>query len=358
MVKALVLLSGGLDSMLAAKILAEQGIEVTGISFASCFFGTTKAEKAAQQLGIKFKKIEFKDEHLGMVKNPASGYGKCLNPCIDCHALMIKRAGEIAKKEGYDFIATGEVLGQRPMSQNKEALKRVEKLAGIEVLRPLSALLLPETEIEKKGLVDRKKLLDITGRGRERQMELAKKYGLTYPSPAGGCLLTDPAFSQRAREMIKNWPECGPEDIELLKHGRVFWVNARKERINTKENTRMGRIKTKSTNFIPALVVVGRDREDCEALEKLVKKEDVMMELEEEVGPFTLIRNPNAKILMTNQIQMPKSKIPEELDVRELRLEEVKDDKKILEMAGLLTGWYAAKARGKNVAYRITPVCR
>ncbi|MDD5031987.1 MAG: hypothetical protein PHR36_02975 [Patescibacteria group bacterium] len=329
-VKALVLLSGGLDSMLAAKILMEQGIEVTGISFISSFFGADKAEKAATQLGIKLKKIDFKKEHLEMVKNPASGYGKCLNPCIDCHALMIKRAGEIAKKEGYDFIATGEVLGQRPMSQNGGALERVKKLAGTEVLRPLSALVLPETEIEKKGLVDRKKLLDISGRSRERQMELAKKYGLSYPSPAGGCLLTDPAFSQRAREMIKNWPKCGPEDIELLKYGRIFWLGGK------------------------TLMVMGRNKEECQMLEKIAGKGDVIIELESEIGPLTVVRIFNFKFSILKQFSILKLQIPEELDVNELKLDEITNEEKILGTAALLTGWYATKARGKKVVYRIT----
>jgi len=329
--------------MLAAKILMEQGIEVTGVSFISCFFGAAKAEKAAQQLGIELKKIDFKKEHLEMVKNPASGYGKCLNPCIDCHALMIKRAGEIAKKEGYDFIATGEVLGQRPMSQNGGALERVKKLAGTEVLRPLSALLLSETEVEKNGLADRKKLLDISGRTSGRQMELAKKYGLkNYPSPAGGCLLTDPAFSQRARQMIKNWPKCGPEDMELLKHGRIFWFNTRKERINTK-----------GTKLLPILVVVGRDKEDCEALEKLARKGDIIMELKEVKGPLTVVRNPNVKIQMSNKIPISNIQIPKEMDVSKLELEEIKTEEEILRLAGLLTGWYATKARGKVVKLEV-----
>ncbi|MDD5291017.1 MAG: tRNA 4-thiouridine(8) synthase ThiI [Patescibacteria group bacterium] len=341
-IKALVLLSGGLDSMLAAKILMEQGIEVTGISFASCFFGTAKAEKAAQQLGIEFKKIEFKKEHLEMVKNPASGYGKCLNPCIDCHALMIKRAGEYLTSQppllirrggvrgrGYDFIATGEVLGQRPMSQNGGALERVKKLAGIEVLRPLSALALPETEIEKKRLVNRKKLLDISGRTREKQMKLAEKYGFTYPSPAGGCLLTDPVFSQRAREMIKNWPECGPEDIELLKHGRIFWLGGK------------------------TLIVMGRNKEECQTLEKLAKKGDIIMELEEVIGPLTIVRIYKFTNLQIYKLRNFELQIPKKFNVRELKLDEIKNEEKILEMAGLLTGWYATKARGKTVKLNI-----
>jgi tRNA U34 2-thiouridine synthase MnmA/TrmU len=327
-IRALVLLSGGLDSMLAAKILMEQGVEAVGISFISCFFGAGKAEIATNQLGIELKKIDFKKEHLKMVKNPASGYGKFLNPCIDCHALMIKWAGEIARKEGFDFIATGEVLGQRPMSQNRTALKRVEKIADVEVLRPLSALLMEETKIERDGLVNRKKLLNIGGRGRERQFELAKKYNLTYPSPAGGCLLTDPTFSQRAKEMLKIWPECAPEDMELLKFGRIFWAGK-------------------------ALIIIGRHEEDNSNLEKLVKKGDITVRLEDMMGPLALARILNFKFSIFKQFSIFKLEIPNELDINDLKLDEIKTEEEILQLAGLLTGWYATKARGKEVKLNI-----
>lgn len=345
-VKALVLLSGGLDSMLAAKVLMEQGIKVTGLSFISCFFGADKAEKAAFRLGIELKKVDFKEEHLEMVKNPASGYGKCLNPCLDCHALMIKWAekyltspqpsplkGERVNgisRRNYDFIATGEVLGQRPMSQNRNSLRKVEKLAGIEVLRPLSAWLLSETEIEKRGMADRKKLLDINGRGRKRQMELAKKYGFTdYPAPAGGCLLTDPTFSKQIREMIKRWPECGPNDVELLKYGRIFWAKK-------------------------ILIVIGRNESDNRALEKLAKGGDVIIELEKVKGPFTVVRFKNYDLRFKNKVVL--LSVPRELDANELKLDEIKDEEKILKVAGLLTGWYVTKARGKEARVKIREV--
>jgi len=314
--------------MLSAKTLMEQGIEVAGVSFISCFFGAGKAEIAASQLGIELKKIDFKKEHLEMVKNPASGYGKLLNPCIDCHALMIKWAGEIAKKEGFDFIATGEVLGQRPMSQNKNALKRVEKIAGVEVLRPLSALLMEETKVEKEGLVDRKKLLNISGRSRERQFELAKKYNLTYPSPAGGCLLTDPTFSKRAKEMLKIWPECAPEDMELLKYGRIFWAGE-------------------------TLIVIGRSEEDNNNLEKLVKKGDVVIRLEEVMGPIAVARIFNFQFSIFKQFSILKLEIPNELDINDLKLDGIKTEEEILRLAGLLTGWYAVKARGEEVGLKL-----
>ena len=336
-VKALVLLSGGLDSMLAVKVLQEQGIEVTGLSFISCFFGAGKAEVAASQLGIKLKKVDFKIEHLKMTKNPKYGYGKNANPCIDCHSMMLRYASKI---KGYDFIATGEVLGQRPMSQNKSALATVAKYSGLndKLLRPLSAKLLPETEIEKKGLVDRNKLLDISGRSRTRQTELATKYNLKYPSPAGGCLLTDPNFGERLLETFKRWPDCKSEDIELLKHGRIFWANK-------------------------TLIVVGRNKEDNEALEKLAKKGDVVIELADVNGPLTIVRISNFKFpsastseagqAISKQTQNLKLKIPKELDVGELKLDEVKNEEEFLKTVGLLTGWYAPKAREKNIKLNI-----
>lgn len=328
-VKALVLLSGGLDSMLAAKILMEQGIDVTGICFTSNFFSCNKAKEAAKNLEIDLKVVDISKEVLELVKNPPSGYGKNLNPCIDCHALMIRSATTkaTADKSGkYDFITTGEVLDERPFSQNRQALARVEKLAGVEVLRPLSAKLLPETEIEKQELVNRKRLLDISGRSRARQMELAKKYGLDkYPSPAGGCLLTDPEFSSRLMKMLDYWVDCDTNDIELLKNGRIYWV---------------------TTNYGRILIVIGRNKDECEKLEKLKQKADIMVELVEEMGPTTIIRG------IRNQksgIRNLEISVPKELKMSELRLDEEKDQHEIINLASLLTGYYATKAREKKV---------
>jgi tRNA U34 2-thiouridine synthase MnmA/TrmU len=350
--KALVLFSGGLDSMLAAKILQKQNIEVDGVCFKSNFFSCEKARKAAEHLGIKLIEVDISEEVLNLVKNPPSGYGKHLNPCVDCHALMIKKAGEFLRNREYDFIATGEVLGQRPFSQNKDALKRVEKLAGVEILRPLSAKLLPETGMEKQGLVIRGKLLDIQGRARERQMELAEKYNLKYYSaPAGGCLLTDPEFTQRLLAMLENWPECDTNDVELLKYGRVFWLK-------TRMNTNKKRI---YTNHEWVLVVVGRNQDDNENLEKLARKGDVMIELEEIMGPTAIVRIFNFQFSISNEFsisnfQFPKIleiDVPEKLMMSELKLGEKKSEAEILRIAGLLTGYYATKARGKKVKIKI-----
>ncbi len=214
--------------MLAARIILDQGIKVLGISFMTPFFGPEKAERAAEQLKIPLKVLDITQEHWDMLRHPRYGYGKGMNPCIDCHALMVRKAGEWMEKEGADFLFTGEVLGQRPFSQTRPSLRAVEKGSGFidRILRPLSALLLPETRPEQEGLVDRSRLLDLHGRSRKRQMALAKDYGLNdYPTPAGGCLLTDPIFSIRLKELFSHSKEPQIREVELLKTGRHFRFN-------------------------------------------------------------------------------------------------------------------------------------
>jgi len=225
MSKALGLLSGGLDSSLAALCLKRQGIEVTAIAFATPFFGSGKAESSARQMGIPLIVQDISEIHLDMVKKPRYGYGKNMNPCIDCHAMMFRLAGEMMVEQGFDFLFSGEVLGQRPMSQNANALRSVANYSGHpdRILRPLSARVLPITPMEEQGLVDRDRLLDIQGRSRKRQEALAKEWGLTdYPSSGGGCLLTEIHFSDRLRDLISHQPECTVSDVELLKIGRQF----------------------------------------------------------------------------------------------------------------------------------------
>lgn len=227
--KALALFSGGLDSALAIKVVQEQGIDVIALNFVSHFFGGTnpKSEFMAKQLGIPLEYIHFEKRHMGVLTNPVYGYGKNMNPCIDCHSLMFKIAGELLPKYDADFVISGEVLGQRPMSQNYNALEKVKKLSGMDdlVLRPLSAKLLPPSLPERMGWVDKEKLLDIQGRSRKRQMELVESYGITeYPSPAGGCLLTDPAYSDRLKILREDGfleDEFSPL-FYLIKHSRFF----------------------------------------------------------------------------------------------------------------------------------------
>lgn len=338
--KALVLFSGGLDSIIAVKLLQKQNIDVTGVCFYSPFYGCEKAIESASELGMELKTIDVSGEMLKTVKNPVCGYGKNLNPCIDCHAMMIRLAAEIAKKEKYDFVATGEVLGQRPFSQNKEALQRVQRLAGIEVLRPLSAKLLDETEAEKKGLVSRGLLERISGRDRHDQMELAEKFQIKkYPSPAGGCLLTDPAFSERLGLMLEYWPECDSHDINILKNGRVFWIN-----LVQSENQKPEKI----------LIIIGRNEAENNILKKLAKKGDFMVELRELNGPISLIRAKSSALnFKDNDITID---ISEKLNLSNLKLGENKNMEEVFQTTAQLTGLYSVKARGKSASFNINNI--
>ena len=226
--RALGLCSGGLDSTLAGLVLREQGIEVEWVTFETPFFNAAKARKASQATGIPLTVKPIYPVYIEMLKNPPAGYGKYMNPCMDCHALMFKLAGEIMREKEFDFLFSGEVLGQRPMSQNKTSLRYVEKHSGFDgyILRPLTAKNLPETIPEKEGLVDRERLLDIAGRGRKAQIKLAEKFGLKdYPAPAGGCLLTDVGYTNRLRDLFDHQDNCTEEELHLLKYGRHYRLN-------------------------------------------------------------------------------------------------------------------------------------
>jgi tRNA-specific 2-thiouridylase len=226
---AVALLSGGLDSTLAAKVILEQGIKVIGVNFAGAycprpFAGRSRGEKAAERLGIELVTLPIDAEFIAMVKQPKHGRGKNMNPCIDCHTLMIRKAWALGRTRDADFVITGEVLGQRPMSQNRNALNTVAKEsgAGDRLLRPMSAKLLDVTAPEREGLVDRERLLDIQGRQRTCQMALAREYGIEdYPTPAGGCLLTEKVFSKRLAEAFDHG-EDSLAVVELLSLGRHF----------------------------------------------------------------------------------------------------------------------------------------
>lgn len=205
--KGLSLLSGGLDSQLAVKVLQDAGAEVECVCFETPFFSSSAARRAAAALGVTLHVMDFTDDECRLIENPPHGFGGAMNPCIDCHATMIRRAGEMMMSLGYDFVATGEVLNQRPMSQNKQSLGVVAKASGLQgrLLRPLSAQLLDPTIPELEGGIDRSKLLALSGRRREPQFELAKKYGVVdYPSPAGGCKLTEKGFGHRLRDLLEH----------------------------------------------------------------------------------------------------------------------------------------------------------
>lgn len=229
-IKAILLLSGGLDSVLAARMMKDQEVEVMALNFLTPFCTCnikdcqSEAKRIAEELDIPIRIIKVDREYIQLIKNPKYGYGKNINPCIDCRIFMFSKARIIMENEGARFIITGEVLGERPMSQNHRAMKIIEKEAGLEgfVLRPLSAKCMKPTQPEIMGWIDREKLLAIQGRNRKPQIKLAKEYGITvYLYPAGGCLLTDSHFAKRLKDSLEHGEEQ-LNDIQLLKVGRHY----------------------------------------------------------------------------------------------------------------------------------------
>ncbi len=255
-IKALGLCSGGLDSILSALVLRDQGIDVTWICFETPFFSSDSAKKASSMTGIELITLDITEQYMEMMKNPNAGFGKNMNPCMDCHALMFSIAGSFIEKGRFHFLFSGEVLGQRPKSQNKNSLRYVEKNSGFDglILRPLSAKLLNETLVEKQGLVQREKLLDISGRSRKVQTQLAEKFGVTeYPSPAGGCLLTDRAFSARLKDLMYVQNFFDKHELFFLKYGRHFRLDQKTKAIvgrSRPENIKLGKIADRSKDII------------------------------------------------------------------------------------------------------------
>jgi len=274
--KALVLISGGLDSRLAVKLLQDQGIEVIGLNFEfpfgsgccnpMCTFSFSQKNDFKLEI-ISCKKGKLFKEYMDIVKKPKFGHGSCMNPCIDCRIFILKRAKALMKKYKADFIATGEVLNERPMSQYLEALKLTEDESGLKgkLLRPLSAKLLPETDAEKAGLVDRSKLLGIKGRARGEQIALANKFNITYPTPGGGCLLCEREFVVKLQDALKHNEIKDNQDLELIKIGRHF---------------RSGETK----------IIVGRNHNENILLENL-GKDWLRLEAKDVVGPITLVKD-------------------------------------------------------------------
>ncbi len=227
-VKALGLCSGGLDSILSAIILKNQQIEVHWISFETPFFSADKARNAAKTVDIPIFIENITSTYIDLLKNPRCRFGKNMNPCTDCHTLMFQLAGRKMQQDGYDFLFSGEVLGQRPMSQVLSSLNYVEKHSGFAgyILRPLSAQRLKPTIAEINGWVDRDKLLDLSGRSRKPQIALAHEWGISdYPAPAGGCLLTDKGYSHRLRDLMQHQEDLNEEELHLLKYGRHLRLN-------------------------------------------------------------------------------------------------------------------------------------
>jgi len=274
--KAIALLSGGLDSTLAARLVLDQGIELEALNFMTVFCTCTNkgatclaSQKAVETLGIPLKVFNVSEEYLNVVRNPKHGYGSNMNPCIDCRIFMLKKAKVYMEESGASFIITGEVLGQRPMSQRRDAMRLIEKEAGLEglILRPLSAQFLPVTLPEREGWIDREKLLNIQGRSRKPQMKLAEQFNIRdYPCPAGGCLLTDPGFARRIRDLMENQYDFSLNDVHLLKFGRHFRLSP------------------------TVKLVVGRNEEENQKIETFSLAGDVLLKTVHYPGPVSLLR--------------------------------------------------------------------
>jgi tRNA-specific 2-thiouridylase len=272
---AVVLLSGGLDSTLAVKMMIEQGIEVTAVHFTSPFCNCSsrkggcrnEARRVTEEFGIPLRVVVKGMDYLRVVEKAPHGYGRGMNPCIDCRIYMLRKVAGMLDEFGASFVVTGEVLGQRPMSQHRQAINTIERESGLagRILRPLSARLFPPTLPEEEGIVDRGRLLSISGRSRKPQIELADRFGVQdYPCPAGGCLLTDPDVAARLRDLFAHVPGYAHRDIVLLTIGRHFRVN-------------------------PSLrAVVGRSQEENERIVSLAAPGDAIFTSENFRGPAIL----------------------------------------------------------------------
>lgn len=267
--KAVALFSGGLDSALAILTILKQGIEVKAVTFTH--FATDISDSSlsyVERFGFEINLCHLSDSFMKIVKDPKFGYGKNMNPCIDCKILMLKETKKCMDAIGADFIVTGEVLGQRPMSQRKDVLSLIDKEAGVKdyVLRPLSAKLLKVTTPEAQGIVNRDVLYDFSGRSRRPQMALAREFGLTdYPTPAGGCLLTDPIYAHRLKDLLTRNSNTDLKDLTLLKIGRHF-------------------------RFSPSCkIIVGRDKTENEMILSLSEESDYVLKVEGVGSPITLV---------------------------------------------------------------------
>ncbi len=271
--RCLALFSGGLDSMIAIKLMKLQGIEVTAlninIGFGSKLDISKLMEKRANMAGADFKVIDVRDTYIkNILFDPKFGYGKNFNPCIDCHGFMFRIAMELLSKYDASFLVTGEVVGQRPMSQRSDALQSVRKLAGDEeglILRPLSAKVMKPTKPELEGWVKREELLGINGRGREEQLALAEKFGWDdFEKPGGGCLLTDINFTKKMKDFIK-YDDLEVSDIDVLKNGRQLRLDD------------------------GAKLIIGRDQEENKRIEDIKSDKYIFLKAKDVPGPSSLL---------------------------------------------------------------------
>ena len=278
-IKAICLLSGGLDSSLAIRLMQEQGIDVRAVNFVGpfgrCAGGDvdSPAQAVAGALGVDLQTVVLGEDYLEIIRNPRYGYGSNVNPCIDCRIYMLRRAREIMGREGASFVVTGEVVGQRPMSQRADTMRKVEKDSGLIglLLRPLCAKLLAPTVPEEQGWVDRERLLGISGRSRKELLRLAEEKRVTgYSSPGGGCLLTDPRFAVRVRDLLKH-DVLTLDGIELLKVGRHFRLP------------------------LGSKLVVGRNEADNIRLLALHNESDTVLTTESCPGPTAILKGARAR---------------------------------------------------------------
>lgn len=268
------MLSGGLDSILACKLLQEQGVVLEGMHFSTPF---TKdlywPRKARELLGISTEFVRIEEAFIDVVRNPVHGYGANLNPCIDCRIMMFKLAKEHMGELEASFVVTGEIVGERPMTQNRNTIRMIEKRAGLDglILRPLTAKLLPPSVPELNGIVDRELLLDLNGRGRKVQLELARRYGITdVPTPAGGCVLTDPGFSKRVRDLMDH-DELTVANMKLLLYGRHFRLPS------------------------GGKVIVGRNHKENGGLLRNALPSDYIFKVRDGKGPVVVLRCKNSE---------------------------------------------------------------
>ena len=279
--KVVALLSGGLDSQLAIKMMQEQGFDVSAVAIKTpfCDFDCGRGcgfeiRERADDLDVNLKTVYLGDEYIEMLKHPKHGIGAGFNPCIDCRSMMFDAAKKHMEEIGAEFIISGEVLGQRPMSQHAPALRTIENESDLvgKIVRPLSAALLPETDPEKDGLIKRENLGMIRGRTRRGQLDMAKEYGIENPPNAGGgCLLTEPHFGIKAKDLFSHTKNPTINDIDLLKIGRHFRLD-------------------EETKFI-----VGRNKDENEMIKAISLPGDILLEAKDFVGPVSILRGSNAK---------------------------------------------------------------
>lgn len=275
--KAVGLFSGGLDSALTVKLMQEQGIEVIALNFTSPFCTCVRKGcsivNLANSINVPIKVMGKGKDYLKLIRHPKFKYGKGMNPCIDCRIYSLKKAKKFAKEIGAKFIFTGEVVGQRPMSQHYKTLMLIEKEAGLKgkIVRPLSAGILPETEAEKKGWIKRDKLLSVQGRTRTMQIDLSKKFKIDgFLCGGAGCRLTEREFAAKLKDLFEHKKQIGFEDINLLKVGRHFRI----------ENCK---------------IVVGRNEQENKQILELKKKSDMLFEVKDCMSPITLLRGKSDK---------------------------------------------------------------